>query len=415
MWSALIPLALAIAIASCIARSPLRQPQRVDLSSRLSTDDAINKNLASAVPLDSHVEHVHCTGVVGAESFVELPFVDPNALFTGTADGRLLRLPRSNLTALRHCRDIVTVLRVGEKLANPSDVPFDFDSECARVPPRHESRCGRLLGLRAHPANSHAILAIDASYGLLMIDVVAKTVRVLANHDPATPADRFLFSNDLVVLHSQSLYFTVSSSLWERPFVIYEVMEARCTGRLMHFDLETNSIRTVLRDLCAPNGLELTANDDALLMVETSRARILRYDLARGTAETFVELGGYADNIRRSHAYPGEFWVAYAAQLTPLTVRMADSPRFRQFATGLLSLATVARLLPQYGMLERRSLADGALRARYADVEHGAAAHMSEVHEVTVYEAETATPHVEFALVGSYRNEFLTIFKLTQE
>jgi hypothetical protein len=151
-------------------------------------------------------------------------------------------------------------------------------------------------------------------------------------------------------------------------------------------------------------------SDDAILVVETGRARILRYDIARGTSGVFIELGGYADNIRRSDAYPGEFWVAYAAQLTPLTVLLADSPRFRQFVTGLLSLETIAHMLPQYGLIERRSFADGSLRAQFADLAGGNAAHMSEVHELMTSETEA-----DLALVGSYRNEFLTLFQLSEK
>lgn len=391
---------------SAIARSPLTIPMAVDLTSRRSAMDfSLSDSLAA------RVQHVRCDGVVGAESFVHLPFVDSSVVFTGTADGRLIRLPRDP-SALRDCRDIHTVVHVGKALATnaPTDanasIAFDFDRACKHFP-RHESHCGRLLGLRAHPANSHVILAIDASFGLLSIDVVQRTVRVLANHDPATPGDRFVFSNDLVVPDSQSLYFTVSSALWERPFVLYEILEARCTGRLMRFDLESNTVHTVLSRLCAPNGVEIVPSYDAILVVETGRARILRYDIARGTSEVFIELGGYADNIRRSDAYPGEFWIAYAAQLTPLTVLLADRPRFRQFVTGLFSLETIAHMLPQYGLIERRLFADGTLRAQFADLAGGHAAHMSEVHELMKSETDA-----DLALVGSYRNEFLTLMQL---
>lgn len=78
----------------------------------------------------------------------------------------------------------------------------------------------------------------------------------------------------------------------------------------MKYEPQTKEVSVVLRNLSFANGVALGKNREYILVVETSKCRVLRYWLATpkaGTLEVFAELPGFPDNIKRSPR--GGFWV----------------------------------------------------------------------------------------------------------
>ncbi|KAI6696907.1 hypothetical protein NL676_017026 [Syzygium grande] len=123
----------------------------------------------------------------------------------------------------------------------------------------------------------------------------------------ATQADgvSFRFTNSLDIDPlSGAVYFTDSSSQYQRRNYIPLILSGDRTGKLMKYDPESNHVTTILNNLSFPNGVALAENGDFVLVAETSTCRILRYWLKpsqkAGKVEIFAQLAGFPDNIRRS-------------------------------------------------------------------------------------------------------------------
>lgn len=93
------------------------------------------------------------------------------------------------------------------------------------------------------------------------------------------------------------------------------------TGRFIKYNKSSKEVTVLLRGLAFANGVALSKDRSFVVVAETSTCKILRYWVRgpnAGEVETFVDLPGYPDNIRRNSK--GEFWVALHAKKT----RLAD-------------------------------------------------------------------------------------------
>ncbi|KAK6124857.1 hypothetical protein DH2020_041391 [Rehmannia glutinosa] len=139
------------------------------------------------------------------------------------------------------------------------------------------------------------------------------------------------FTNDMDIDEEKNvIYFTDSSTeFYRRYFWInysevssfrifssaFEFMQSILTidktGKLMKYDISTKQVTVLLRGLAFANGVALSKDRSFLLVSETTKRRILRFWLEgpnAGKHDTFAELAGFPDNIRRNS--DGEFWVA---------------------------------------------------------------------------------------------------------
>lgn len=108
------------------------------------------------------------------------------------------------------------------------------------------------------------------------------------------------------------------------------------TGKLMKYDISSKEVTVLLRGLAFANGVALSKDRSFVLVVETTTCRILRFSLQgpnAGKHDTFVELPGYPDNIRRNSE--GEFWVALHSK-SGLVAKLANS--YSWFGRTLLKL-----------------------------------------------------------------------------
>lgn len=83
------------------------------------------------------------------------------------------------------------------------------------------------------------------------------------------------------------------------------------TGKFMKYDISSKEVTVLLRGLSFANGVALSKDRSFVLVAETTRCRVLRFWLQgpnAGKHDTFVQLPGYPDNVRRNPE--GEFWVA---------------------------------------------------------------------------------------------------------
>lgn len=86
----------------------------------------------------------------------------------------------------------------------------------------------------------------------------------------------FRFMNDVAVGENDTLYFTDSSWKWTRRYSRYAVLEATGRGRLVSFNMRTRKTRTLVTNLLIPNGLEMSADGNFLLVAETTSSRITK-------------------------------------------------------------------------------------------------------------------------------------------
>lgn len=115
---------------------------------------------------------------------------------------------------------------------------------------------------------------------------------------------KLLFVNDLAVTQDgKKVYFTSSSSRWQRRDYLHLIMEATADGRygkmrwtgfgrawvthfyfhvrVLEYDTESGEVSVVMDNLRFPNGIQLLPDEESVLVVETTMARIRRYGKVR--------------------------------------------------------------------------------------------------------------------------------------
>jgi len=176
-----------------------------------------------------------------------------------------------------------------------------------------EPVCGRPLGL-ALDWNGNLIVA-DAYFGLLSFDKEGHKQILLKQVE----GSRLVFPNAIAIDHQKKkIYFTDSSSRFQRRDVAYEVLEAGSTGRLIEYDSATQEARVLQTGLPFPNGIVLTKDNKSLIMCSTTRALIYSYHLSEGTLSVLLEnLPGLPDNIRPRPLSPSlapTYWVGMSSK-----------------------------------------------------------------------------------------------------
>ncbi|XP_062111249.1 protein STRICTOSIDINE SYNTHASE-LIKE 10-like [Humulus lupulus] len=171
-----------------------------------------------------------------------------------------------------------------------------------------EPICGRPLGLKFDQRTCNLYIA-DAYFGLLMVGPsggVAQQVATSANGSP------FGFANALDIdTQTGVVYFTDSSTLFQRRVWLYSLLSRERTGRLIQYDPRTNETTVLLKGLAFPDGVALSNDKSFLLLAESTTMKIFRYWLQGPKAQTlelFAQLGRSPDNIKTNQN--GEFWVA---------------------------------------------------------------------------------------------------------
>ncbi|XP_054824142.1 protein STRICTOSIDINE SYNTHASE-LIKE 2-like isoform X2 [Prosopis cineraria] len=169
-----------------------------------------------------------------------------------------------------------------------------------------EHRCGRPLGLCFSPTGD--LYIADAYFGLLVVPSSGGIPTCITSQVEGTP---LAFTNNLDVDQTTGVvYFTSSSSTFPRRDYVSLILSRDKSGRVMKYDPATRHVSIVLRNVSFANGVALSENGEYILVVETTKCRVLRYWLATskaGTSEVFAELPGFPDNIKRSPR--GGFWV----------------------------------------------------------------------------------------------------------
>lgn len=166
-----------------------------------------------------------------------------------------------------------------------------------------------------HFDKQNNLIALSHKLGLISISP-KKEVRVLANEDGK--GRRFLIPNGIEMDSTQNIYFTNTSS--ESPYTIKYgrklILEMKPNGALYQYEPSTKEIKTLIDGTYFGNGVVISKDESYLLMVETTKYRILKYWLKgekAGKTEVFIDnLHGFPNGI--SVREDGTFWLGFTTK-----------------------------------------------------------------------------------------------------
>ncbi|KAK2635930.1 hypothetical protein Ddye_030722 [Dipteronia dyeriana] len=280
-------------------------------------------NSVNVISADDHqlqnYQQVMLPGVVGPESIAfdchgKGPYV-------GVSDGRILKWQGPPLGWVEFA---ITSSNRQRKLCDGST-----DS-------RMEPICGRPLGLKFNEKTCQLYIA-DAYFGLLVVGPNGGQALKLVASAEGVP---FRFTNALDIdTNTGHVYFTDTSTVFQRRDYLLAMMGGDKTGRLLKYDPRSKKVTVMHKGLAFPNGVALSKNNSFILVAESTTMQILRFWLhddqnmtASYTPEVFAQLVRFPDNIKRNHR--GEFWLALNS--ARWMIKKADSvPWFTEDPVGL--------------------------------------------------------------------------------
>ncbi|GAB2285626.1 cohesin loading factor Ssl3 [Dionaea muscipula] len=272
---------------------------------------------------------------------------------------------------------------------------------------KNEHICGRPLGLRFDKKTGDLYIA-DAYFGLLKVGPEGGLATPLATEAEGIP---IRFANDLDVDDEGNVYFSDSSTKYQRRNFMQLVFSGDPSGRLLKYDPVTKETSVLERNIQFPNGVTLSKDGTFLVFCEGPIGRLRRHWLKgekAGTTELFAILPGHPDNVRTS-SKDGSFWVAihcrrnlYAFTVSryPLLrhlILKLPIPAFYQYKTfiGGRFHAMVAKYSPEGELLQVLEDLDGKVVRAVSEVdEHDGKLWMGSVlmNFIAVYDLAAAAP-----------------------
>ncbi len=209
------------------------------------------------------------------------------------------------------------------------------------------------------------LIALSHKEGLISIST-EKKITLLANKD--NKERRFLIPNGMDIDSEQNIYFTNTSS--ESPYTIKYgrklILEMKPNGGLYQYNPSTKEIKALIDGTYFGNGVVISKDESFLLMVETSRYRILKYWLKgekTGKTEVFIDnLHGFPNGI--SIREDGTFWLGFTTKRNEALDKIHPKIGMKKFVYGLPKW-----LQPKgdkFGMVMRLS-EDGKILDTFAD------------------------------------------------
>ncbi|HYX38209.1 MAG TPA: SMP-30/gluconolactonase/LRE family protein [Oligoflexus sp.] len=223
-------------------------------------------------------------------------------VYTGTADGTIKKISRQG--------EVTT-------FANTGGHPLGLDFDAA----------GQLL-------------VAEPYSGLLRVTADGKVTILVQDYE----GEKLGLVDDVKVASDGRIYFTEASRKYPLDKYQLDFLEARANGRLFRYDPLTAETELLLDNLYFANGIALSAEEDFLIVAETSRYRLTRYWLQgprAGEREIFLDnLPGLPDTI--SSNGEGTIWVAYFS----VRDRLIDGLQPYPWLKGLLAKLPT-KLLPK--------------------------------------------------------------------
>ncbi|GMI89038.1 strictosidine synthase-like 3 [Hibiscus trionum] len=248
--------------------------------------------------------------------------------YTGVADGRIVFWDGENWNDFAHTS------------SNRSEICNPKPSLSSYLPNEHI--CGRPLGLRFDKKTGDLYIA-DAYFGLLKVGPEGGLATSLVTEAGGVP---LRFTNDLDIDDEGNIYFTDSSSKYQRRNFMLLIYSCENSGRLIKYNPQTKETNVLMTNLQFPNGVSLSKDGSFLVVCDACSGRLLKYWLKgkkAGTSEVFAVLPGFPDNIRTNK--DGEFWVAIHTRRSMYYHMLGLHPKLRKFILKLPISTKVQRML----------------------------------------------------------------------
>ncbi|CAL4126171.1 unnamed protein product, partial [Meganyctiphanes norvegica] len=263
-------------------------------------------------------------------------------IFVGISDGTIQKIHGESFS------QISKVTQMGEACDKP-----------------YKKKSGRPLGMRFAP--NGRLLVADAFYGIYSVDVDTGEKECLVSPDDLIEGKPFKFPDDVDIDAENNIYWSDASTIADFTDGLLEFMSDP-TGRLVKYDSQTKTNTVLMDKIHFANGVQLSPNQDFILLSETARSRVHRYWLKgpkTGQSEIFIDqLPGSPDNIRPRP--DGGYYISLCGTKNADNldeIETADKinrhPMFRKiicriFACIQLTCNTLNKLIP-YSILEEIS------------------------------------------------------------
>lgn len=244
--------------------------------------------------------------------------------YTGVADGRILFWDGSKWN------DFAYTSNNRSEICDPKPSPMSYL--------KNEHICGRPLGLRFDKKTGDLYIA-DAYFGLMKVGPEGGLAKSLTTEAEGIP---LRFTNDLDIDDEGNVYFTDSSTKYQRRNFMQLVFSGEDSGRVLKYNPTTKETTVLMRNLQFPNGVSMSKDGSFFVVCEGAIGRLLKYWLKgekAGTSEILAILPGFPDNVRTNEE--GNFWVAVHCRRTFYIYFCAAYPKLRKF---LLKLPISAKL-----------------------------------------------------------------------
>ncbi|WJX73810.1 cohesin loading factor Ssl3, variant 2 [Trifolium repens] len=253
--------------------------------------------------------------------------------YTGVADGRILFWNGLSWT------DFAYTSPNRSEICNPQEsaTPFSYVET--------EHICGRPLGLRFDKKTGDLYIA-DAYFGLMKVGPEGGLATSLATEVEGAP---IRFTNDVDFDTEGNIYFTDSSTKYQRRSFIHLIFSGENTGRVLKYSSATKETTVLVRNIHFPNGITLSKDGSFFLFAEGLIGRLHKYWLKgdkAGTSEIFAILPGFPDNVRVNEN--GDFWVAINCRRFMYSYLNALYPKMRKIIL-MLPIPTKINYMLQIG------------------------------------------------------------------
>ena len=182
------------------------------------------------------------------------------------------------------------------------------------------------------------LIALMNDVGLVSIDP-NKAIDTILTQTPNGQPIRM--GTGLKIASDGTIYFVNMSSTnktsWK--YVNRLILEMKPTGGIYSYDPSTKVTTTISEGNYFGNGLEISEDEDFILVSETSRYRILKYWISgekKGLSEVFMDnMAGFPNNISRGK--DGRYWVGFTTKRNDKLDNIHPKVGMKRFVYGLPS------------------------------------------------------------------------------
>lgn len=187
-----------------------------------------------------------------------------------------------------------------------------------------------------HFDNQGNLIALSHKQGLIRINNEKKVTELAYQDDQGR---RFLIPNGLDIDSVGNIYFTNTS--YESSYAIKYgrklILEMKPNGGLYKYDPLTQKVTTLIDGTYFGNGVVISKDETYLLIVETTKYRILKYWLKgenTGKTEVFIDnLPGFPNGI--SIRNDGTFWLGFTTKRNDALDKIHPKPGMKKIVYAL--------------------------------------------------------------------------------